>query len=48
MNCRYTDEELKADVETTIGIRAKESKRFSFAVFGTFASAHSVQIFITT
>jgi hypothetical protein len=24
MNCRYTDEELKEDVERTIGIRAKD------------------------
>lgn len=30
MNCRYTDEELKADVEETIGIRAKDIERIQF------------------
>lgn len=30
MNCRYTDEELKADVEKTIGIRAKDIEKIRF------------------
>lgn len=43
MNCRFTDEELKADVEATIGIRAKDIERIQlcglwhirFRAFGT-------------
>ena len=30
MNCRYTDEELKEDVERTIGIRAKDIEKIQF------------------
>ena len=30
MNCRYTDEELKEDVERTIGIRAKDIEQIQF------------------
>ncbi|MGM9562490.1 MAG: hypothetical protein ACI3VQ_00245 [Faecousia sp.] len=30
MNCRYTEEELKADVEKTIGIRAKDIEKIQF------------------
>lgn len=30
INCRYTDEELKEDVECTIGIRAKDIEKFQF------------------
>lgn len=30
MNCRYTEEELKADVEATIGIRAKDIEKIRF------------------
>ncbi len=30
MNCRYTDEELKEDVERTIGIRAKNIEKIQF------------------
>ena len=30
MNCRYNDEELKADVEKTIGIRAKDIEKIQF------------------
>lgn len=30
MNCRYTDEQLKADVEETIGIRAKDIEKIQF------------------
>ena len=30
MNCRYTDEELKEDVERTIGIRAKDIETVSY------------------
>lgn len=30
MNCRYTDEDLKEDVEHTIGIRAKEIEKIQF------------------
>lgn len=30
MNCHFTDEELKADVEETIGIRAKDIERIQF------------------
>lgn len=43
MNCRYTDEELKADVEENIGIRAKDIEKIElcglwhirFRAFGT-------------
>lgn len=30
MNCRFTAEELKADVERTIGIRAKDIEKIAF------------------
>lgn len=30
MNCRYTEEELKADVEINIGIRAKDIEKIQF------------------
>ena len=30
MNCRYTDEQLKEDVERTIGIRAKDIEKIQF------------------
>lgn len=30
MNCHYTDEELKEDVERTIGIRAKDIEKIQF------------------
>ena len=30
MKCRYTDEELKADVEANIGIRAKDIEKIQF------------------
>ena len=30
MNCRYTDEELKEDVERTIGIRARDIEKIQF------------------
>lgn len=30
MNCHFTDEELKADIEETIGIRAKDIGRIQF------------------
>ena len=30
MNCHYTDEELKEDVEHTIGIRAKDIEKIQF------------------
>ena len=30
MNCHFTDEELKADVEENIGIRAKDIERIQF------------------
>lgn len=30
MNCHFTDEQLKADVEETIGIRAKDIERIQF------------------
>lgn len=30
MNCRYTNEELKEDVESTIGIRAKDIEKIQF------------------
>lgn len=30
MNCRYTDEELKEDVERTIGIRVKDIEKIQF------------------
>ena len=30
MNCRYTDDELKADVEKNIGIRAKDIDKIQF------------------
>ncbi len=30
MNCRYTDEELKEDVERTIGIRARDIDKIQF------------------
>lgn len=30
MNCRYTEEELKADVEATIGIHAKDIEKIQF------------------
>ena len=42
MNCRYTDEELKEDVERTIGIRAKdidEKIQFCGLWRGGFANA---------
>ena len=30
MNCRYTDEELKADVEKNVGIRAENIEKIQF------------------
>lgn len=30
MNCRYTDEERKEDVERTIGIRARDIEKIQF------------------
>ena len=30
MNCHYTDEELKEDVERTIGIRARDIEKIQF------------------
>ena len=30
MNCRYTDKDLKEDVERTIGIRAKDIEKIQF------------------
>lgn len=30
MNCRYTDDQLKEDVERTIGIRAKDIEKIQF------------------
>ena len=30
MNCRYTDDELKADVEKNIGIRAENIEKIQF------------------
>ena len=32
MNCRYTDEELKEDVERTIGIRAKDIEKIQLSL----------------
>ena len=34
MNCPYTEDYLKEDVERTIGIRAKDIEKFSSAAYG--------------
>ena len=46
MNCHYTDEELKEDVERTIGIRARDIEKIQFCGLWHIRFRAFVQTFI--